>query len=560
MKRPQSLSSWVLVLAGVAGLVYTAIVGNQPLLGLDLQGGVSVTLKSAEPADEETLQQTVEIIRSRVDGLGVAEPEISLQGDTIVVDLPGIDEQQRALDLVGQTAELRFRPLLAPLGPSFDPADVTTDGTVEGDTDTTDTTSAETETTSVETETEEGFAPGVRGRQTSSTTATTTATTTDSTTTDSTTEAEATPAPVEPLTAEDIAAATACSIPGTTPPEENIPENYVVLADDDGLRYCLGPSELNGEALETADVAISGVSEFTVNPVFREGPEGIDAFNAVAAGCFAALPSCPSQRLAIVLDERVVSSPSINAESFQRDSITISGGFDEESARDLALVLRYGALPIELEPQAVRTVSATIGSDALRAGIISGLIGLALVCAYLLAYYRLAGLVAIGGIVISFMLLWTIIAWLGENNGLAITLAGVVGLIVSIGVAADSNIVYFENVKDIAREGRRSTTAIERGYRSAISTIIKADTISLIGAGLLYFLTVGAVKGFAFYLGLATLLDLAASVWFMRPALAWLARLPAVQANPRLIGLTAVGEERKVPVARRSNRSEKSRT
>ncbi len=364
---------------------------------------------------------------------------------------------------------------------------------------------------------------------------------------------------MEPLTEEDMAAFTACSIPGTTPPEENLPENYVVLADEDGERYCLGPSQLTGEALETADVAISGVSEFTVNPVFREGPEGIDAFNAIAAECFAQQPTCPSQRLAIVLDERVVSSPSINVGSFERDSITISGGFDEESARDLALVLRYGALPIELEPQAVRTVSATIGSDALRAGIISGLIGLALVCAYLLVYYRLAGLVAIGGIVISFMLLWTIIAWLGENNGLAITLAGVVGLIVSIGVAADSNIVYFENVKDIAREGRRSTTAIERGYRSAISTIIKADTVSLIGAGLLYFLTVGAVKGFAFYLGLATLLDLAASVWFMRPALAWLARLPAVQANPRLIGLTAVGEERKVPVARRSNRSEKSK-
>ena len=549
MKRPQSLSSWVLVLGGVAGLVYTAIVGNQPLLGLDLQGGVSVALKSAEPADEETLQQTVEIIRSRVDGLGVAEPEISLQGETIVVHLPGVDEQQRALDLVGQTAELRFRPVLAPLGPSVDIDDLITQLTVDEDTETT-----------VEDDTEEGFAPGVRGRQ-ATTTASTTATTTSTTSTatpDETAPDETTVTAPEPISAEQIAATTACGIPGTTPPEDNLPENYVVLADKDGLRYCLGPSKLSGEALETADVAISGVSTFTVNPVFREGPEGIDAFNLIAAECFSRLPTCPTQALAIVLDERVVSAPSINAQSFQRDSITISGGFDEEAARDLALVLRYGALPVELIPQAVQTVSATIGSDALRAGIISGSIGLVLVGAYLLFYYRLAGLVAIGGIVISSMLLWTIIAWLGENNGLAITLAGVVGLIVSIGVAADSNIVYFETVKDIAREGRRSSTAIERGYRSAISTIIKADTVSLIGAGLLYFLTVGAVKGFAFYLGLATLLDLAVSTWFMRPALAWLARLPAVEANPRLIGLTVVGEERKVPLSRRSNRPNRS--
>ena len=166
-----------------------------------------------------------------------------------------------------------------------------------------------------------------------------------------------------------------------------------------------------------------------------------------------------------------------------------------------------------------------------------GLVGLALVSVYLLAYYKLAGLVALLGLVFSGLLLWTIISYIGETQGLALTLSGVVGLIVAIGVSADSNIVYFENVKDAFAEGRHVSTAIERAYDSAISTIFKADIVSLIAAGLLYFLTVGAVRGFALYLGLATILDLVISVAFMRPALKWIAARSAVEANPRLVGM-----------------------
>jgi len=206
----------------------------------------------------------------------------------------------------------------------------------------------------------------------------------------------------------------------------------------------------------------------------------------------------------------------------------------------LAGGLRSGrGLPqaLELVAQETRTVSASIGSDVLRSGVIAGLIGLGLVAIYLLSYYRLAGLVAIGGLVLSAALLWTIVAWFGAQFGLALTLAGVVGLIVAIGVSADSNIVYFENVKESYMSGRRVPTAVERAYESAISTIVKADVVSLIAAVLLYWLTVGAVRGFAFYLGLATILDLVISWVFMRPALAWLARLSAVEENPTLLGL-----------------------
>ncbi len=560
-----------LVVLSIAGIVYTLVAGNQPLLGLDLQGGVSVVYEPTTEASDETLDQTLEIIRERVDALGVAEPEISRQGQTIVVDLPGVDEQQRALDLVGQTAELRFRPVIADLGPTLDPellqelqdqvdgTETTTDGTAT--TDGTDTTTADETTTT----TTPGDEPGddeqglarYRRQQTTTTAEIETTTTTEPAATTTTTSGDVTddsvvePPPVELTPEQEViadAVALACGIDGTTAPEDDLAENYVVLADDEGNRYCLGPVLLTGDALESADVGLDNFSTWLVSPVFKEGADGIDRFNEAASKCFVGSAAfdanvCPQTsdngRLAIVLDRKVISAPSINAASFQRDQITISGSFTEASARDLALVLNYGALPVELEAQATRTVSATIGDDVLRAGIIAGLIGLGIVAVYLLWYYRLAGMVAIGGLLMSFLLIWTIISWLGESRGLAITLSGVVGLIVSIGVSTDSNIVYFENVKEAATSGtsRKLGTAVERAYKTAISTIVKADVVSLIAAALLYWLTVGAVRGFAFYLGLATLLDLVVSVVFMRPALGWIARRPAVQANPRLMGI-----------------------
>ena len=591
---------WALfvVVIAVAGGIYTAISGNQPLLGLDLQGGVSVVLQPTTEASDESLDQSIEIIRNRVDSLGVAEPEISRQGETIVVDLPGVKEQQRALELVGRTAELRFRPVLIDLGPALDlaPVDGTTDDTATDDTsdttapadDGTSTTAAEetdsTSTTAADTAPTDDSAPAddegafggpigrfgvsagsatdssddgtttTAGDDTGSTEADSTGTTegTDGSDTSTTAAPDGTDAEAEEpvggeqstLTPGQLAIIEGCGTGEVTAPEDDLADQIVILTDANGNRICLGPTLLTGEALETADVSLDNFNQWTVNPVFKPGPDGIDAFNDAAGLCFAGSPDpeiCPSGRLAIVLDERVVSSPSINSPTFARDQIVISGTFDEEEARDLATVLEFGALPVELETQQTRTVSATIGDDVLRAGVISGLIGLALVAVYLLAYYRLAGLVAIGGLMISALLLWTIVAWFGENLGLALTLAGVVGLIVSIGVSADSNIVYFENVKDAYRGGRKIPTSVERAYRSAISTIVKADVVSLIAAALLYWLTVGAVRGFAFYLGLATILDLVISWLFMKPALAFLARRQAVAENPGLLGLPPSG-------------------
>jgi len=464
----QLVRALALFFVSVAAFVATLISGNQPLLGLDLQGGVSVVYQPIGPADDEALDEATDIIRNRVDALGVAEPEISRQGNTIVVDLPGVEQQERALELVGQTAELRFRPVITDVPVGLD---------VE-----------------LPEETLELLPEGCRSLQ-------------------------------------------------VTEPEDDVSSATVILPSIDGSFLCLGPTLLTGTAVETASASIGGGAlveggtAWQVNPTFREGPEGIDLFNQAAQICNGLAPECPSGRLAIALDGLVQSDPSINVPFFSRDQIQITGNFMAEEAQDLATTLRFGALPVELEAQQTRTISASIGTDVLSAGVTSGLIGLALVAIFLIAYYRLSGLVALAGLVVSAMLLWAIISLLGDQFGLALSLSGIVGLIVAIGVSADSNIVYFENVKDAVASGKRVVTSVERAYRSSISTIIKADVVSLIAAVLLYFLTVGAVKGFALYLAIATVLDLVIAMLFMRPMLLWLAQTSAVQNNPRLLGL-----------------------
>jgi preprotein translocase subunit SecD len=572
----QKYSALLVIVVALAGAVYTLVSGNRPLLGLDLQGGVSVVLQPTGPTNTESLTQAVEILRKRVDALGVAEPEIALQGDTIVVDLPGVKEQQRALDLVGQTAELRFRPVLFDLGPAVPPVSDTTDTTGSDSTSTTSGDSADTSSdssgssgastttaagattgsTSPSSSADEQSLSAFNGRfgataaAQSSTTASTLAA--DQTTTASTLTADqttttgvddgstTTSAPVEQSTLNpaQLAAIEACSSGAVTAPEADAADKPVLLKDENENLLCLGPTLLTGDALETAGATLDQSNRWTVSPVFLAGANGIDVFNQAAAKCYAQAPDpdvCPSGRLAIVLDHAVVSSPTINAQVFSRDQIVISGTFDEQQAKDLAAVLRYGALPVELETQQVRTVSATIGSDVLRAGVIAGLIGLALVALYLIAYYRLAALVTIVGLLLSATMLWSIISWFGAQLGLALTLGGVVGLIVSIGIAADSSIVYFENVKETYQSGRKLSTSVERAYQSAISTVVKADIVSLIAAALLYWLTVGAVRGFAFYLGLATLFDLVNSWLFMRPALTFLARRQGMSERPGLL-------------------------
>ena len=499
MRRQLTFAIGIVVIA-LAGVIYTITSGNEPLLGLDLQGGASVVLEPEPNEDgseisDEVLDQAVDIIRNRVDGLGVREPEISRQGSTILVQIPGVEDQQRAIELVGQTAELRFRPLLQETIADFPFAEASIalcpPGSTEGD-------------------------DGLLGQF-------------DAPTPDADTD--------ECMVAVDRA--------------------------DLGVRYLLGPApllvdqqespgaRLTGEVLDTAAARLQ-LAEWVVNISFRSGSPGIDDFNALAAQCASGTEVCPPTgtspntgafvgRVAVEIDGIVESAPTVGVANFDRGAVVISGGaMTEEVAKDLALVLRFGSLPVELTPQESRIVSSTLGEDALDAGIVAGIIGLALVSLYLLAYYRFLGVVAISSLAISGAMLWTMISWLGESQGLALTLAGVTGLIVSIGVSVDSNVVYFEHLKEDVRAGRTVRSAVERAFPIAFSTIVKADVASLIAAVVLYFLTVGQVKGFALFLGLATVLDLIATYFFMGPVIRGMARRESMSSHPKRFGIPSV--------------------
>ena len=235
--------------------------------------------------------------------------------------------------------------------------------------------------------------------------------------------------------------------------------------------YQVGPVLLTGGALSSARATLNGsTNEWEVNPTFKGGSDGIGLFNAAAGQCFSKATTCPTGQLAVVLDGKVISAPTINSASFQADQIQISGSFTEGTAKDLARQLKYGALPVEFEQQQAQIVSATLGRDALHAGLISGLVGLILVTIYMVAFYRAARRCSRSSSSrIEGALLWSIISYLGANNGLALTLAGITGIIVSIGVSLDSNVVYYEHLKEDVHNGRTIRSATDRAFHSSFS-------------------------------------------------------------------------------------------
>jgi preprotein translocase subunit SecD len=462
-----------------------------PQLGLDLQGGISVVLGPKGEVKSDALGQAVEIIRNRVDSLGVAEPEVSRQGTNIIVDLPGVKDRDRARSLVGRTAELRFRHVLqvlpgdenTPVTPTTTPPALTTPPTTAGGASTTVTTTQK----------------GVIAGQTASTTAPTTATTAPATT---------------PTTIPEVT--------GTVKTTEDLPDEVVVLpvrrdsANGRNIRLRLDKAELTGKAVKTAAANFQSGQGWVVNLTFTdEGSKGFDDMAAKYVG----------QQVAVVLDGVVQSYPTIQTKQFNGRAV-ISGNFKEKEAKELALVLRYGALPIALEERTVQEVSPTLGKDQLTAGVVAGLIGLSLVAIYMLLYYRLLGMVIWAGLLLAAGALYALTSWLGSAIGLTLTLAGVTGIIVSVGITVDSYVVYFERLKDEVRSGKTIRSSLDRGFARAFRTILAADLVSLIGAALLYMLAVGSVRGFAFFLGLSTLLDIFVAYFFMHPLVSILGRNP----------------------------------
>ena len=571
MRRRGLVTVVLFVAISVGALAATLIVGNSPLLGLDLQGGASVVLRpTREDVPNDQLDVSVEIIRNRVDALGVAEPEISRQGDTVLIQLPGVDNQDRALELVGQTAELRFRPVLGTLLPVGDEAPTTTTTAPPGGATTTAPPTTAAPTTAPAGADEQGLAVGGLAPGENAGILLQTDTTGPPQTLPPELSVPGQSLPPGLSLPPDLGTAVPPQLPEgeapaclPTPPAEPLPEELnedgvtsreldvadatVVLPEideDEGgeivCRYHLGPTAVTGGALDTAEAVVQQDGTWVVNPSFRGGADGIDLFNTVAATCFNREPTCPTGQLAIVLDGDVVSAPTIQQASFEADQIQITqgeSGFPEGEAKDLALILRFGALPVELEPEQVQTVSATLGRDALKAGVFSGVAGVALVALFLIAYYRLLGLMAAVSLGLSACLLWSLISYLGDSQGLALTLAGVTGIIVSIGVSVDSNIIYFETIKEDVAAGRTLRSSVRRAFASSFATILKADGGALIGAALLYWLSVGAVRGFALFLGLSTLLDLITSYFFMRNGVVLLVQSGAMAERPSWFGI-----------------------
>ena len=501
----------ILVLA-YGGFITMLATSTTPALGLDLQGGISVTQRPKPGTDwsDASLDLAVEKIRERVDSLGVAEPEILRQGDTIVVNLPGVSNQQQAEDLVKVSGQVYLRPVMSQCQVLPDPE--TLDDT-SSSVPTSDGTGSTVPSTS---EAPTSTAPGGPARAVPSTTLPPETSTPDSSTPDSSTPDSSTPDSTIPADVYDEYGLPIVGDPNTT--------EYRRLRGNPAQVCIVGPQQGTGEVFAD-DTAVAQIIQGTWGVVvdLRGGASGEDIWNSLAAQCFDRQSTCPTGQLAIELDGVLQSAPSVNARQFD-GSVQITGDFSEGEARTLARVLNSGALPVQLQVESVQNVSPTLGKDSLRAAWISGLVGVGLVLLFIAFYYRTLGLIAALGITVSGTILWTVISLLSKTQGLALSLSGIAGIIVSVGVTVDSYVVFFERLKDEVRAGRTLRNSAQRGFTGAWRTIVIADLVSLIGALVLWYMTVGAVRGFAFFLGLATLCDLVVAYFFTRPMVLLIAR------------------------------------
>ena len=428
--------------------LYTYTNQIQPKLGLDLQGGISVILTAEEGTDKELIEQAVEIMRTRIAAFGdVQEPEISISGEnSVLVQLPGITDQEKALEAVGTTGLLTFRPVL--------------DSSLNL-----------------------GYSPAL----------------------------EVIPNPDEPDNPTVNAPEGVDDITGITIEDDPDEISYLLsLRDGYPVIYELGPAELTGSDIQDA-LAVYPQNEWIVQLVLKDESEQKFTDLTKKLASFTG----EQRKLAIVLDSQVISAPGIALDVNPNTGITggtaaISmGNADQgESANNLAVILRYGALPVSFERSSIQKVSATLGENTLNLGLQAGLVGLIIVSLFLLIYYRLNGAVAILGLSSFGALFYSVIALLGEFQGYTLTLAGIAGVIVSIGLTADSYIVIFEKLKDELKVGRSFNFATEKAVKEAWNTILVADFVSIIASVILYILAVGPIRGFALTLGVATLFDL----------------------------------------------------
>jgi preprotein translocase subunit SecD len=470
----------VFALVGVVWAV-VAVQGLEPRLGLDLRGGSSVTFVPTNPRGgaptAEQLNTTVDIIRNRVNSKGVAESEVNLEGNNIVVSIPDVPNPDDVIAAVGTTAQLQFRPVKEVVGPN------------------------------------------------------------------------------DPKYKQGAFKAIDCANPDTYANKDVLDKDVVLCARTEGqlapdansTKLLMGPVALGGTDIASAQAQLAttgqgGVTTGEWVTALNFSGRGGDRFEDLTGKAACNPEGDPKRQIAITLDAVVINSPPVASEIQCNQGI--SGGQAEitgqtqAEAENLAPLISSGALPLKLDPQSRTTVSATLGADSLRAGLIGGAVGLGLVFLYVLVYYRGLGLVIWVGLAIAAALNVGIVIIMGDLIGFTLTLAGIAGLIVAVGISADTYVVFFERLKDEVREGKTLRTSVDRGWQRSFHTLVSANTVSFFAAVILYLLAIGPVRGFAFTLGLATLIDFFAAWFFARPAVSLLTRLRLFQEG-RFVGIRA---------------------
>ncbi|WP_042800638.1 protein translocase subunit SecD [Streptomyces sp. C] len=566
----------IAMVALTAGMFLTK--QTTPRLGIDLAGGTSITLKAkSEPGKPDAVNETnmntaVGIIERRVNGLGVSEAEVQTQGrDHIIVNIPKGTNEQQAREQVGTTAQLYFRPVLAfadgaPAAPEPKPS-----------------TSA---SSSPSPSASGSGAPKTEGSKPSASATPSSSATSQGRVLSEALKAPGTPTPSpsasESKKADDSKATPSASAPAPAPTPSSDPalanlqtkfatldctkedqrtaagqgvkpEDPMVACGQRGNqwgKWILGPAQVAGTDVKDAKGVIDQQrGQWIVTMQFTD--KGADKFAKITGEL--ATKQSPQNQFAIVLDGEVISDPSVS-QALTGGNAEISGGFTQQSAQDLGNMLSYGALPLSFQEDSVTTVTAALGGEQLKAGLIAGAIGLALVVIYLLVYYRGLAFIAIVSLLVSAILTYTIMALLGKGIGFALNLPAVCGAIVAIGITADSFIVYFERIRDEIREGRTLRPAVERAWPRARRTILVSDFVSFLAAAVLFIVTVGKVQGFAFTLGLTTLLDVVVVFLFTKPIMTLLARTKFFSGGHPWSGLDPKRLGAKPPL-RRSRRS-----
>jgi preprotein translocase subunit SecD len=568
---------------GIVVVLYVLVffTGNgqpHPKLGIDLEGGTRVTLTArtgtGKPPTKEQLNLARQIIDQRVNGLGVSGAEVVQDGDNLIITVPG-DQGQKAKDLA-QTAQLRFRPVLggpvaapAPPAPTGSEPGSTPGSTEPGSTPASpeggSTSKSPSKSPSKGTRPSEAPGPGSAGPHPLDA-ATSAALAGHSPSAHSPNPAPPTPEPPappgasgnsgkgaglsgvsDPQTLKELALARA-ERQSTDPKIQQMaleqlrctgqdvlrgyddPNKPLVACNREGTeKYLLGPSILEGTQIDSAtsghDPQGAG---YVVDVTFKS--QGQKIWGDYTARHI-------HDRVAFVLDGQVVSAPEIQAALY--GTTQISGNFSQAGAQELAGVLKYGSLPLSFATSDAETVSATLGLASLQAGLVAGAIGLGLVFIYCLFYYRALGVLTILSLALSAVVVYAVLVLLGRSIGFTLDLAGVAGFIVSIGITADSFVIFFERLKDEVREGRSFRAAVPRGWTRARRTILSADAVSFLASAVLYLLAVGQVKGFAFTLGMSTILDLVVVFLVTHPLVA-LAANSRLFSSPTWSGLGAV--------------------